>query len=165
MSGRETQFRQVVGARQQALLRTAYLLTQSDADAQDLVQEALARTYARLGNLLDETGVESYIRRCMASIFIDKGRRLQLFMTRRHVLAAGESSTADLDAADDRDHLRGLLALLPRRQRVCVVLRFYEDLSIEQTARMLGWAPGTVKRETHDALAKLRLTMTTAEEA
>lgn len=156
MAGRETAFRQMVVARQQALLRTAYLLTQSEVEAQDLVQEALTRTYARLRSFSDSSAVEAYVRRCIISIFIDAGRRQTLFAKRRHSLTNPESTTVDIDAADDRDQLRTLLNSLPRRQRTCVVLRFYEDLSVEQTAQMLGWAPGTVKRETHDALRVLR---------
>jgi RNA polymerase sigma-70 factor (sigma-E family) len=165
MAGRETAFRQMVAARQRALLRTAYLLTQSEVEAQDLVQEALTRTYARLRSFTDPNAVESYVRRCMVSIFIDAGRRQTLFVKRRHSLTNPESTTTvDIDAADDRDQLRALLNSLPRRQRTCVVLRFYEDLSVEQTARLLGWAPGTVKRETHDALQVLRKAIGTVED-
>lgn len=157
MAGREMAFRQLVATRQRALLRTAYLLTQSEVEAQDPVQEALTRTYARLRGFTDPDAVESYVRRCMVSIFVDSGRRQTLFVKRRHSLASTDSTTTvDIDAADDRDRLRVLLQSLPRRQRTCIVLRFYEDCSIEQTARLLGWAPGTVKRETHDALQALR---------
>ena len=63
---------------------------------------------------------------------------------------------AELDVAE-RDYQRELLLQLPPKQRAVVVLRFLEDLSVQQTADCLGVTVGTVKSQTSDALAALRI--------
>lgn len=69
----------------------------------------------------------------------------------------GDAATTDTtDIVSQRSVLLDALAELPARQRAAVVLRFYEDLSIQQTAGLLGCSPGTVKSQTAKALAKLR---------
>jgi DNA-directed RNA polymerase specialized sigma24 family protein len=77
----------------------------------------------------------------------------------------GERPTADLPdielldpygAVDDREHVRRLLAELPRRQRAVIVLRYYEDLPERDIAEALGMSPGTVKSTAAAAMAKLR---------
>jgi RNA polymerase sigma-70 factor (sigma-E family) len=148
-------FDEFVAARTVALSRTAYLLTGDHHLAEDLLQVALSRTAARWERLRDSSP-EAYLRRVMVNEFISWRRR------RRYHERPTDGVAADVVAADPSTSVvRRLvvgraLALLTPRQRAVLVLRFYEDLSERQTAEALGWALGTVKSRTHDALKRLR---------
>ena len=153
--GREA-FRAYVAARSPALLRTAYLLTGSRADAEDLLQTALAKTYLAWDRIREREAVDGYVRRVLVNTQTSRWRRRRV----------DEYPTAELpergsgrDAAEDlalHDALWTALAGLPKRQRATVVLRYYEDLSETETAHVLGVSVGTVKSTTSRALAKLR---------
>lgn len=157
VGSREQAFLRLADARLPALLRLGYLLTGSPDQAQDLVQEALARTYGRLVRIRDDNAVEAYVRRCMSSIVVDQARRTGRL--RQTGSDAEPAATGGMDRVEDRDSLRRMLSMLSPLQRACVVLRFYEDLPIAEVADRLGCAPGTVKRETHDALQRARLSL------
>jgi RNA polymerase sigma-70 factor (sigma-E family) len=149
-------FRAYVAARSPALLRTAYLLTGHRADAEDLLQTALAKTYLAWDRIRDKEALDGYVRRVIVNTQTSRWRRRSV----------DEYATDDLpetrggrDAADDlvlHDALWAALATLPRRQRAMVVLRYYEDLSEAETAKVLGVSLGTVKSTTSRALVKLR---------
>ena len=153
--GREA-FRAYVAARSPALLRTAYLLTGSRADAEDLLQTTLAKTYLAWDRVLQRDALDGYVRRVMVNTQTSWWRRRKV----------AEYATDDLpergserDATEDlalHDALWAALATLPKRQRAMVVLRYYEDLSEAETAQVLGVSVGTVKSTTSRALAKLR---------
>ena len=153
--GREA-FQAYVGARSTALLRTAYLLTGDRTDAEDLLQTALAKTWLAWDGIREREAVDGYVRTVMINT------RTSLWRRRR----VDEYVTDDLpersgsrDATADSDLHAALwqaLATLPRKQRATVVLRYYEDLSEDETARVLGVSTGTVKSTTSRALAKLR---------
>ncbi|HVX46241.1 MAG TPA: SigE family RNA polymerase sigma factor [Mycobacteriales bacterium] len=160
VGAREQAFLQLADTRLPALLRLGYLLTGSPDQAQDLVQEALARTYGRLVRIRDDNALEAYVRRCMSSIVVDQARRNGRL---RAADVDGEADSRELDRVEDRDSLQRLLRMLSPLQRACIVLRFYEDLSIAEVADRLGCSPGTVKRETHDALARVRLARPTPD--
>lgn len=150
-------FKGYVAARSPALLRTAYMLTGSSADAEDLLQTALAKTYLVWDSIRDRESIDAYVRRIMVNTRTSWWRR------RRH---AREIVTDDVpeaahyrdDAADVvlHDVLWTALSALPAKQRAIVVLRYYEDLSEAETARVIGVTVGTVKSTTARALAKLR---------
>jgi RNA polymerase sigma-70 factor (sigma-E family) len=150
-------FKGYVAARSAALLRTAYMLTGNKADAEDLLQTALAKTYLAWESIRDRESVDAYVRRIMLNTRTSWWRR------RRHV---GEFPTDQVPEAPVRhdeterivlhDALWNALADLPKRQRAMVVLRYYEDLSEAETAVALGVSVGTVKSTTARALAKLR---------
>ncbi|WP_427888523.1 SigE family RNA polymerase sigma factor [Kribbella sp. GL6] len=140
-----------VAARSQALVRTAYLLTRDHALAEDLVQTALAKAWFHWARIRDDNP-EPYVRRILVTTYSSWWRRRW----------NGEIPTADLpDApaprAEDGLDLWDAIGRLPRRQRAVVVLRFYEDLTEAETARLMGSSVGTVKSQTAKALAKLRL--------
>ena len=138
------------------LRRAARGITLDDGRADDLVQHALEKTYLSWGRVRDDP--YSYARRTMVNASIDWWRRIGRH--ERLVQAAPEpvrrAGRDPADAAEDRAVLHQALALLTRKERAVVVLRFYDDLTEEQTARELGVAVGTVKSTCHRALRKLR---------
>ena len=138
-----------------ALRRTAYLMCGDWDRAADIVQETLIRLYVAWPRLDHDRDLRAYARRTAVRIAIDHSRRL----------SSREAPTLDLvDAAvadfsgqvADRAVLMAALADLPARQRACVVLRFYDDLSVESVAEALGCRTGTVKSQTARGLAALR---------
>ena len=153
--GREA-FRAYVAARSPALLRTAYLLTGSRADAEDLLQTALAKTYLAWDRIREREAVDGYVRRVLVNTQTSRSRRRRVAEYPTDELPERSSGR---DAAEDlalHDALWTALAGLPKRQRAMVVLRYYEDLSEAETAQVLGVSVGTVKSTTSRALAKLR---------
>ena len=150
------QFRSYVAARSPALLRTAYVLTGNRADAEDLLQTALAKTYLAWDRIREREAVDGYVRRVMVNTQTSWWRRRKVDERPTDQLpdgAAGRDATADLDL---HDALWTALAVLPKRQRAMVVLRYYEDLSEAETARVMGVSVGTVKSTTSRALTRLR---------
>ncbi len=150
------EFRSYVVGRSAALLRTAYLLTGNRADAEDLLQTALAKTYLAWDRIRDREAVDGYVRRVMVNTQTSwwRRRRVDERPTDELPERGGErDAAADLDL---HDALWTALSALPKRQRAMVVLRYYEDLSEAETARVMGVSVGTVKSATSRALAKLR---------
>ncbi len=152
---RDAQFTDFVAARSRALLGTAYLLTGDRQRGEDLLQTALLKTYLAWPRLRDTRAVEAYVRRTMVTTSISWWRR------RWH----GELPTAELPdhacagpdgAVEQRSLVWPHLLALPPRQRAVVVLRFYEDLTEAQIAEQMGCSVGTVKSQSHRALASLR---------
>jgi RNA polymerase sigma-70 factor (sigma-E family) len=153
--GREA-FRGYVAARSPALLRTAYLLTGNRADAEDLLQTALAKTYLAWDRIREREAVDGYVRRVMVNTQTSFWRRRKVD---EYATDALPERASGRDATDDvvlHDALWTALAALPKRQRAMVVLRYYEDLSEAETASLLGVSVGTVKSTTSRALVKLR---------
>jgi RNA polymerase sigma-70 factor (sigma-E family) len=136
-----------------SLYRTAYLLVGERGLAEDLVQTALAKTYVSWGRVRDLGAAGVYARTVLVNTASSWFRRRSW---------SSEVATAELpDAAvvgpeNDRPLVVTALRALPPRQRTVIVLRFYADLSVEQTASALGITAGTVKSQTSHALAKLR---------
>lgn len=147
-----------VRARSSALLRFAYLLTGNQAQAEDLVQEALAIVCLKAGQLEHEVALESYVRTVMTRTHLSWRRRRswrELFQEEpeeRPVMGSVE------DAVVGHETLWPLVQKLPPRQRTVVVLRFYEDLPEAAIAEAMGVSVGTVKSQLHAALANLRKT-------
>lgn len=158
-------FREFVLARGPALSRTAYLLTGNHALAEELVQEALAKTAAHWRRVRDGNP-EGYIRRVMVnqqtSWWRKLGRRERPYADVSEVVSAGNADSAH--ATTDRLVLVTALAALAPRQRAAIVLRFYEDLSEKEIADAMGVANGTVKRNIHDGLRRMRQIMPTLSE-
>lgn len=144
-------FEEFVLARRAALLRTAYLLTGSHADAEDLVQAALVKTVPHWRRIADRP--EPYVRQVLARESVSRWRRRRW---RETTTDAPPERAAAVPDPDERLALQQALAALAPRQRAVVVLRYYEDLTEAQTAEALGIAVGTVKSQARDALARLR---------
>jgi RNA polymerase sigma-70 factor (sigma-E family) len=147
-------FDEFVVGRSQALLRTAVLLLGDRHDAEDLLQTALLRV-ARHWSRARESP-DAYTRRVLINLAYDHSR-----YRRRHPESPGplpdrpQAPPTDGEH-DERDDLLRVLRELPERQRATVVLRFWEDLSVADTAALLGCSEGTVKSTTSKALARLR---------
>jgi RNA polymerase sigma-70 factor (sigma-E family) len=154
--GSEQAFAEFVGARRPALLRTAYLLTGSAADAEDLVQVALIKAVPAWGRIADNP--EPYVRRILARESVNRwrARRWREVHTDAVPDMAGDHADAGGAAVDQRLALQGALRSLAPRQRAVLVLRYYEDLTERQTAEMLGISVGTVKSQARDGLARIR---------
>ena len=144
-----------VAARSQALLRTAYLLTRDHALAEDLLQTALSKAWFRWSRIT--THPEPYVRRILVTTYASwRGRK----WTGEHpteILPERPVTDRGIETATDRHDLGAALDRLPRRQRAVVVLRFFEDLSVAETADLLGCSTGTVKSQLSKALAHLRI--------
>jgi RNA polymerase sigma-70 factor (sigma-E family) len=140
-----------------SLYRTAYLLLGDRADAEDLVQTALAKTYAAWPKVRDVNAAPGYARTVLVNTATSWFRR-RSWRNERPVESLPDSADRGVHEHDlsDRPALMGALAVLAPRQRAVIVLRFYEDLSVAQTASALDVSEGTVKSQTSDALARLR---------
>ena len=138
------------------LLRTAYLLTGHRADAEDLVQVALAKTYEAWNRIQDRRAVDGYVRRAMVNTHISwwRQRRLEEYPTDHIPEQAAPDHAGDSDL---HDALLRALRRLPPRMRAAVALRFYEDLTEAEIAEVLGVSVGTVKSTISRAVAKLRI--------
>ena len=151
----EAEFRSFVRSEQAPLFRLALLLAGDRGIAEDLVQTALVRTYARWEKLRGENPA-AYARRIVANANIDRWRRDR----GREVLTdAPPDGAASADAGErlaDRDAVVRALAELSERERAVIVLRFLSDLSEADTASILGIPVGTVKSVSSRAVAKLR---------
>lgn len=149
-------FRDYVTARSRSLLRTAYLLTGNRADAEDLVQSALAKTYLAWDRIEDRGALDGYVRRAMVNTHISwwRRRRLEEYPTDEvpDQAVADHSGTSDL-----QDTLRRAVDRLPQRMRAAVVLRYFEDMTEAEVADVLGVSLGTVKSTVSRAVAKLRI--------
>jgi RNA polymerase sigma-70 factor (sigma-E family) len=149
-------FREYVSARSRSLLRTAYLLTGNIADAEDLVQSALAKTYLAWGRIEDRGALDGYVRRAMVNTQISWWRR-------RRVEEYPTDDIPDQAVADHAGHsdlqdtLRRAIDRLPQRMRAAVVLRYYEDMTEAEVADALGVSLGTVKSTISRAVSKLRI--------
>ena len=144
-------FEEYVAARRTALLRTAYLLTGQHADAEDLVQMALVKAVPHWRRISDDP--EPYVRRILAREATNRWRRRRW----REVSSDVRPETLN-EGTDptDREVLRQALMRLSPRQRAVVVLRYFDDLTEQQTAEVLGIGLGTVKSHGRDAMARLR---------
>jgi RNA polymerase sigma-70 factor (sigma-E family) len=134
-----------------ALLRMAVLLTDDQAQAEDLVQEAFVKASARLEGLPRDEA-KPYLRATILNLW--RSRLRHLAVERRH--AGSLQRPREAPGFEERLAMWDAVAALPPRQRACLVLRFYEDLPVEQTAQLLGCSQGTVKSQTSRAIERLR---------
>ena len=143
-------FAEFVAARSGSLHRAAYLMVGDVGLAQDLVQEALTKTYVAWPRLRDPGN---------ATTAISWFRKKSWYGERPADLLPETPNMGHADAVAVHTSLMHALGQLPPRQRAVIVLRFYEDLTEAQTAAVLGCAVGTVKSQGASALQKLRALM------
>ncbi len=133
------------------LVRVCTLLSGRRDDGEEIAQEAFVRASKRIEGL-DPEAVGPYLRRTAVNLWKNRLRRLAV---ERRARAAERAPSAHPDV-ENRDEMWTAVQALPRRQRACVVLRYYEDLSERETAEALGCSVGTVKSQTSRALEKQR---------
>ena len=150
----DADFTEFVHASWPSLYRTAYLLLGDRAEAEDLVQTALAKTYASWGKVRDLSAAPGYARTTLVNTATSWFRRRSWRNERPTEVLPESSDHPDLT---DRPALMDALAQLAPRQRAVVVLRYYDDVSVAETALALRISEGTVKSQASDALARLRV--------
>ena len=154
-SAGDAAFTEFAAAARRPLRGTAYLLCGDWDRASDHVQEGLIRVYVAWPRLVRHGGELAYARKAVVSAFLDSNRKrssteLPASWPPEH--AGGVDVAA---AVTDRAALMTALARLPGRQRACLVLRYFEELDVRETAA-LDCSQGTVKSQTSRALASLR---------
>ncbi|GAB3856683.1 SigE family RNA polymerase sigma factor [Dactylosporangium cerinum] len=150
----EAQFREFVAARFDGLRSLAYLTCGDWHTAEDAVASSLAKLYVHWKRV--DTPL-AYVRRAVVHALVDESRR----PWRRKERSAGYSlpelpGPDHADQVDERIRVRAALARMAPGQRAVLVLRYYEGLSVEETAEVLGRQPGTVKSQTARGLTALR---------
>lgn len=150
-------FEQFVAERSATLLRTAFLLIGDQNDAEDLLQTALLRTALKWRGV--RTAPNAYARKVLVNLARDRWRQRQRRPVEHPMDDLPPALTLHHDHADavvDQQLLAAGLAALSQRQREVLALRFFEDLSVAETAEIMGASEGTVKSYTSRALQQLR---------
>ncbi|HZO68373.1 MAG TPA: SigE family RNA polymerase sigma factor [Kribbellaceae bacterium] len=154
----DTAYVEFVNGASRALRRTAYLVCGDWGQAEDLVQEALLKLYVAWPRVAASEGVHAYARRTVVNVAIDAGRKSSKLRSTSDGIPDLPDRHDPVGQLDTRSVVMDGLRELPARARACVVLRYFDDLSVEDTARALGVTTGTVKSQTSRGLELLRAT-------
>jgi len=144
------------------LLRFAYLVSGDRTVAEDLVQDAFVRVW-RAGGRIESADAGAYARRAIVNLSRSRFRRS--LVERRRLPALVDRSVQGAHDPGDRDEMWAAVLTLSPRERSCVALRFYEDLTEVQTAAALGISVGAVKKMMDRAMKKLRASLTDRSES
>ena len=150
---------ELVAERGEALVRYATLLCGNREDAADLVQDALVRTFGRLRNGFGVESAEAYVRRAILNAHLDGGRRTSRWRRIAPLEYRPDEQESPAAATDARLDLHDELRRLSPRERACLVLRYYDDLTVDRIAEVLGISSGAVKRYLSDGLAKMAISL------
>jgi len=139
-----------------SLVRLAALLLDDRAASEEVVQDAFVKLHQSWDRVADPTKRVAYLRSVVLNGARTRGRRRQA-RARLQIVDPGFAESAETGAIRAEDHREVLVALrsLPGRQRDCLVLRYYLDLSEASIAETLGISPGSVKTHTHRGMASL----------
>jgi RNA polymerase sigma-70 factor (sigma-E family) len=152
----EAEFKAYAAARMRDLRRTAFLLCGDWHHADDVVQTVFTKLYISWDKVQRHDRLDGYVRTMLVRATFDRRRRLSW---RRELSSAAlpeTEATTTASSVEDRLVLFDALAKMPPRQRAVVVLRFWQDLDVTETAHLLGCTEGTVKSQSARGLAKLR---------
>jgi RNA polymerase sigma-70 factor (sigma-E family) len=147
-----TDFEEFASAALPGLLRFGHVLTGDPLRAEELVQQALVSTWARWRHI-EHDQPHAYVRRAMVHTHTSWWRRSR---REAHLPAWFDTAAPETGGLEERDRTLAALRQLPPRQRAVIVLRYYEDLSEVEIARVLGIAQGTVKSQASKGIAALR---------
>ena len=153
MAAWDRELSDLVQQRGAALKRYGYLLCGDDGEAEDLVQDALVRTFTS-PRRSDVTQLERYVRKVMLNLYLDRARRRGVWQRLLPLAAPAPQRDRHADTDAGTDMRRALLGLSPR-QRACVVLHYYVDMPVPECADALGLSVGAVKRYLHEARTRL----------
>jgi RNA polymerase sigma-70 factor (sigma-E family) len=152
----ETDFTRFAGASAGRLRRTAFGMCRDWHLAQDLTQTTLAKLYVGWGRASQAGNVEAYAHTTLLRTYLDHRRRRSSAEHTSAFPVDARAATAPGGGPDLRLTMLDALARLPARDRAIVILRFWEDWSVERVADVLGIPSGVVKAQTRRSLAKLR---------
>jgi RNA polymerase sigma-70 factor (sigma-E family) len=159
----DEEFSGYVRGRYGHLVRVAFLLCGDAAQAEDVVQSALAKTYRAWPRIRDKGALDAYVRRAIVNESTSWWRRAAHRERPFADVPDRADETGAADRAADRSELLPALRSLPPGQRAVMVLRYLEDLSEEQTASALGVSTGTVKSQHARGLAAMRRALLPAQ--
>ncbi|MFF0318430.1 SigE family RNA polymerase sigma factor [Micromonospora sp. NPDC005252] len=154
MSDRDAAFADYFAARSDAMRGTAYLLCGDWHRAEDLVQTAFVKLYLVWNRVSRHEVLDNYVRQILIRTFLDERRRG--WWRRERVGRDNAEQAAPSDSPETRLVLLRALASVAPRQRAVLVLRYWEDLSVEDVAALLDCSPGTVKSQAARGLDTLR---------
>ncbi len=157
MSDRDRAFAEYFAARSGAMRGTAFLLCGDWHRAEDLVQTTFTKLYVHWNRVARHEALDPYARKVLIRTFIDEGRRSWWRWERPQEFPV-EPAAAPV-GSDDRLTLLAALARVPPRQRAVLILRYWEDLSVEDAAGLLNCSTGTVKSQAARGLDTLRSVM------
>ena len=155
MSDRDAAFEAYFAARSDAMRGTAYLLCGDWHRAEDLVQQTFTKIYLVWRRIQRHEAMDSYTRQTLVRTFLSERRR-GWFRYESVGSRPTDEAAPSSGLADERLVLLEALAKVPPRQRAVLVLRYWEDTSVEQTAALLDCSTGTVKSQAARGLATLR---------
>jgi RNA polymerase sigma-70 factor (sigma-E family) len=149
-----TEFDDWVASRGPSLLRLAYVLTGNRADAEDVVQDALARALPRWGRISTVDDPDAYVRRMVVNAHVSWWRKFR----RRESPVSDPVPAGSVAPADPgpRDAVWRACLALPEAQRTAVVLRYFEDLGYDEIAALTGVREGSVRSRVSRGLAAMR---------
>ncbi len=150
---RDDDFSEYFAARAHALRATAYLLCGDWHRAEDITQVAMTKLYLAWPRLR-QVGLDAYARKVVVRTFLAENRRL--WRKREHLTHEPPELPASFGDTEQRLLVQSALASVPPRQRAVLVLRYWNDLSVEETAEALGCSAGTVKSQAARGVAALR---------
>jgi RNA polymerase sigma-70 factor (sigma-E family) len=161
----EAEFSELVAARSHALRRIAYLMCGDWHQAEDMVQDAFFKLYTAWHRVQAGDGLDAYLRTILIRTCIDERRRGWWRRESPSAVVPDVVDHATGSPSGDREMLVAGLRKLAAGQRAVLVLRFWEDLSVEETAGILGCSVGTVKSQTSRGLAALRAVIASPAQA
>lgn len=158
----EAEFHAYVGARLDRWRRSAYLLCHDWHLADDLVSITVTKLYRHWSKARQADNRDAYVQKILTRSWLTESRR-PWWRRERDPVEAVEHTWVPPDRVGDREWLTEMLRSLGRRQRAVLVLRYYLDYSVEDTAAILGISPGTVKSQSARGLETLRLSATSMQ--
>jgi RNA polymerase sigma-70 factor (sigma-E family) len=155
MNERDQAFTDYFASRSNVMRGTAFLLCGDWHRAEDLVQTTFVKLYRAWNRVAERDTMDAYTRQILVRTYLDEARR-GFFFREKVTAERTERVAPPAGSTEDRLVLLHALAAVPPRQRAALVLRFWEDLSVDETAKAMGCSTGTVKSQTSRGLDALR---------